>query len=61
MRVDDGVFDEIMELSSNELPVTPFDEDYDLVCIIFMDRRCFEESDTDKNIAENKMGAAPTD
>mmetsp|Transcript_24176 Transcript_24176/g.29674 ORF Transcript_24176/g.29674 Transcript_24176/m.29674 type:complete len:146 (+) Transcript_24176:128-565(+) len=34
------LFDESVE--ENDLPETPIDEDYDLVCIMCLDSRCFE-------------------
>jgi hypothetical protein len=45
VSIDDGEFEQMLEDrddGSHELPHTPFDEDYDLVRIMCMDRRCFE-------------------
>lgn len=40
--VDDGCFEEMLEDDcSTEFVETPFDEDYDLVLIMCLDRECF--------------------
>ena len=41
ISLDDGMFDELIEEDKANLPVTPLDEDFDLVRIMAMDKRCF--------------------
>lgn len=41
VSLDDGIFDELIEEEKANLPVTPLDEDFDLVRVMAMDNRCF--------------------